>query len=117
MNNSNEISLDYCRKQLSRALWRFQYRIRKKENFEFTDILKDCESNTNLEEEIASKLNVIYILNNIPSIKARYIIIRTVLQGVTEKKVGSELKISQQAVHKCKLKTLMFLREKMNNLK
>lgn len=100
---------------IKRAFWRLQYKVRKHANTEFC-ILQDNTATEHFETNVVSRLDLKSIFDKIPSAKARYIIFRTVLQRATEKQVAHELKISQQAVNKCKTKALKDLRMKIKTL-
>lgn len=101
------------KKDLNRALWRLQYKCRKLTNTEIF-CLDDNYCSDSFESKAVSKLDLEDIIKKIPSEKSKYIIIRTILQGATEKEVAIELKISQQAVSKCKTKTLKNLQMKIS---
>lgn len=99
------------KKDLNRALWRLQYKCRKLTNTQIF-CLQDNSCSEDFESKVVSKLNLEDIMEKISSEKSKYIIIRTILQGATEKEVAIELKISQQAVSKCKTKALKNLQMK-----
>lgn len=112
----NSLTVDLCKKKLIRASWRLQYRSRKRIKYENNNLNDYLVNGNSFEEEVTSMLNLKYLLGKISSDRARYIIIRIILQKATEKQVSKELKISQQAVSKCKVKTLNLLRKMMSNL-
>ena len=110
IENMNAEILRQC---IKRAFWRLQYKARKKNNTEIYSLLDNNISSESFDSKVATKLDLESLVKKIPSRKSRYIIVRTVLQGVPEKVVANELKISQQAVNKCKKKILKDLRMKI----
>lgn len=105
------MNFDETLKLLKQAFWRLQYRVRKQTNKEFYTLEdRPNVASENFESNIISKIYLKSIFDRIPSNKARYIIFRTIIQNATEKQVACELKISQQAVNKCKTKTLKELK-------
>lgn len=104
---------EILRQCIKRAFWRLQYRVRKRNNTEIYNLLDNNISSTSFDSKVLTKIDLENLLKNISSRKSRYIIVRTVLQGVPEKVVANELQISQQAVNKCKKKVLKDLRMKM----
>ena len=97
------MDIEFIRTYIKRAFWRLQYKVRKQNNTEIYN-LQDNNASESFDSKVISKLDLENLVNKIPSEKARYVIIRTIIQGATEKEVAKELKISQQAVHKCKVK-------------
>jgi DNA-directed RNA polymerase specialized sigma subunit len=73
-------------------------------------------SHANNITPVISNLYVKQLMKTIPSETGRYIIERVILQGYTESEVANELKITQQAVNKCKNKYLRILRNHLNGL-
>lgn len=73
-------------------------------------------SPVNHTASIISNLYVNQLMKTIPSETGRFIIERVILQGYTESEVADELKISQQAVNKCKNKYLRILRNQLTGL-
>ena len=107
------MNAEILRQYIKRAFWRLQYKARKKNNTEIYNLLDNNISSESFDSKVATKLDLENLVRKIPSQKSRYIIVRTVLQGVPEKVVANELKISQQAVNKCKKKILADLRMKI----
>lgn len=107
------IDVEFLRQHLKRAFWRLQYKARKKNNTEIYNEVNNNISSESFDTKVTTKLYLENIIKTIPSEKSRYIIVKTVLQGVPEKVVANELKISQQAVNKCKKKILKELAMKI----
>lgn len=101
---------------LRRAAWRMQYvskQIQKRE-VKFEDI-NYFGSISTFENELVSKIFVNEVINTIPNRKCRYVVNKVVIEGYTEKEIAEELKISQQAVNKCKQRALHYLRRNFLN--
>lgn len=115
MYTNDDISVENCRKLLRRAAWRIQYKTRIKQIRECQMIFEDQAYETGFETEILSKIFVEELLSTIPWEKCRFIIERTVIDGLTEKEVAYQLQITQQGVNKWKKRGLEMLREKLMN--
>lgn len=103
----NEFPLiEQCRQVLRRFAWRMQYRARKQKNHELLSI------DLNYAEKTEGSLNiyVVELIESIQSKKGRYIIKRIYIDGLNEREVANELRISQQAVSKWKKKGLETMR-------
>lgn len=116
MDINNEISLELCRTLLRRSAWRLQYKIRTQQNKESFSIYDYQGHDKSFEDEIISQIYVKELLSKIPWEKSRIIIQKVIIEEKTEKEVALELKISQQAVSKWKIKGLNLLRQNLINL-
>ena len=115
MHTNDDISVENCRKLLRRAAWRIQYKTRIKQVRECHILFDDQAYDMGFEADIISKIFVENLLNTIPSERCRFVIKRTVIDGLTEKEVAYELKITQQGVNKWKKRGLELLRESLTN--
>lgn len=115
MEEKNEISIDLCRTLLKRSAWRLQYKVRMLQNKESYSLLDYQGHQDSFDEEVISKIYVTELLSTIPWKKAKIIIEKTIIEEKTEKEVATELKISQQAVSKWKIKGLNVLRQNLNH--
>jgi DNA-directed RNA polymerase specialized sigma subunit len=111
--------LNVLKQQIKRIVWRLQYHTRTYQSRELL-MLDDPNRSTSsisyqssIIEYVDSNLFVYEVLELIPSPKNKYIFKRAILDGVPEKEIAKELKVSQQAVNKCKTKTLLFLKQKI----
>lgn len=116
MEINDEITVENCRKLLRRAAWRIQYKSRINQIREHQMLFEDQASEVGFEAEIISKIFVDSLLNTIPWEKCRFILEKTIIYGMTEKEVASQLHITQQGVNKWKKKGLDLLRETIQNL-
>ncbi len=106
-----DISIDRIRILLRRAAWRIQYKTRTLQQKECTMIFENQAHDNGFEDEILSKFYVLELLDSIPSERCRFIIKRTIIDGMTEKEVAKELNITQQGVSKWKKKGLELLHQ------
>jgi DNA-directed RNA polymerase specialized sigma subunit len=103
----NEFPLiEKCQQVLRRFAWRMQYRARKQMNHEFLSIDLDYAQET----EGGLNIYIVELIESIQSKKGRYIIKRIYIDGLNEREVANELRISQQAVSKWKKKGLETMR-------
>lgn len=115
MHTDDDISVENCRKLLRRAAWRIQYKTRIKQMRECRLLFDDQAYDMGFEADIISAIFVENLLNTIPSERCRFVIKRTVIDGLTEKEVAYELKITQQGVNKWKKRGLELLRKSLMN--
>lgn len=115
MQTNDDISIEICRKLLRRAAWRIQYRTRMRLEKECYTLYDNQIYDFTCETEVLSEIFVKELLDTIPWEKCRYIIQRTVIDGMTEKEVACELKITQQGVNKWKVKGLKLMRQNLMN--
>ncbi|MEK3715880.1 MULTISPECIES: sigma-70 family RNA polymerase sigma factor [unclassified Paenibacillus] len=105
--------VETCRKLLKRSAWRIQYKTRIqliKESNPLYD--NECYDNS-FESMVVSELFVDELLDMLPWAKCRYIIKRTVIEGMAEQEVAAELQMTQQGVSKWKRKGLEVLKENL----
>ncbi len=115
MHTKDDISVEICRRLLRRAAWRIQYRTRMHQEKECYTLYDNQAYNFSFEAEVLSKIYVRNLLDTIPCEKCRYIIQRTIIDGLTEKDVAYELKITQQGVSKWKIKGLKLMQQTLKN--
>lgn len=115
MHTNDDISVENCRKLLRRAAWRIQYKNRIQRVRECQMLFEDQAYDGGFETNVLSKIFVENLLNIIPWEKCRFVIERTIIEGITEKEVAFELQITQQGVNKWKKKGLELLREHLMN--
>jgi DNA-directed RNA polymerase specialized sigma subunit len=111
----DEIAVENCRKLLRRAAWRIQYKTRIKQLKECQMLFEDQAYDMGFEADVLSRIYVENLLNTIPWEKCKFIIKKTVLEGVTEQEVARQLNITQQGVNKWKKRGLELLRENLTN--
>lgn len=111
MHENDDISVENCRILLRRAAWRIQYKARTQQVKECHMLFENQAYDSGFETEILSKFYIKELLNTIPWEKCRFIIQRTIIDGMTEKEVAYELNITQQGVNKWKKKGLDLLRK------
>ncbi len=102
-------------KILQRIAWNLPYRVRKKNSKEV--LVSDDIVISVFDDKKISSIYVEEIIDHIPSDKGKYIIRKTIVDGLTEKEVAAKLNMTQQGVHKCKKKNLEILRQQKYNLK
>lgn len=115
MCTNDDISVENCRKLLRRAAWKIQYKARIKQMRECQMFFEDQAYDIGFETEIISKIFVENLLSTIPWKKCRFIIERTIIDGIPEKEVAYELQITQQGVNKWKKRGLELLWENLMN--
>ncbi|WP_252863250.1 hypothetical protein [Paenibacillus riograndensis] len=107
--------LETCRKLLKRSAWRIQYKTRiqliRESSPLYDNQLYDSGSDSSFETMVISELFVDELLETIPWEKCRYIIKKTVIEGMAEHEVARELHMTQQGVSKWKRKGLEILKE------
>ncbi|MEF2967779.1 sigma-70 family RNA polymerase sigma factor [Paenibacillus sp. M1] len=112
MENRDE-TVETCRKLLKRAAWRIQYKTRMQQVRECNPFLDYQVYDNSFEAHVLSKIYVDQLLEVIPWEKSKYIIQRTVIDGISEQEVADELKITQQGVSKWKRKGLELLKQSL----
>ncbi|MFZ5988762.1 MAG: sigma-70 family RNA polymerase sigma factor [Bacillota bacterium] len=113
MSLKDEAVMELCRKLLKRAAWRIQYKIRTQQVRECASLLDYQAFDYGFEKDILSEIYVKELVGKIPWKKSRYVIQRTIIEGLTEKEVAQELQITQQAVNKWKKKGLEAIRQSL----
>ncbi|WP_159888572.1 sigma factor-like helix-turn-helix DNA-binding protein [Paenibacillus puerhi] len=111
MDYNVENPLYYYREELYRFAWRIQYHLRKQRKCELL-CFDDEQLGSELELDLVGNLHIEELIASIDSPKARYIVRRIYMDGMTEKEVAKELNITQQAVSKWKKKSLESIRRK-----
>ncbi len=111
MQTNDGISVENYRKLLRRAAWRLQYKARTQQLKECYLLFESQAQDSGFEAEILSKVYTKELLDSIPWEKCRFIIQRTIIDGMTEQEVARELNITQQGVNKWKKKGLELLRQ------
>jgi RNA polymerase sigma factor (sigma-70 family) len=113
MNDQSLLLVQY-RQALQRFAWRIQYRTRKQTNREILSIDFDHFKNTHNDfSDLLSNIQAEELIQTINSEKGRHIIKRIYIDGLKEKEVADELRISQQAVSKWKKKSLERMRQQL----
>ncbi len=115
MQTNDSISVENYRKLLRRAAWRLQYKARMQQSKECYLLFDNQLHDSGFETEILSSVYIKELLNSIPWEKCRYIIRKTVIDGVTEQEVARELNMTQQGVNKWKKKGLELLRQTLTD--
>ena len=111
MQTNDGISVENYRKLLRRAAWRLQYKARNQQLKECYLLFESQVHDSGFEAEILSNVYIKELLDSIPWEKCRYIIRRTIIDGMTEQEVACELNMTQQGVNKWKKKGLELLRQ------
>lgn len=107
--------VETCRKLLKRSAWRIQYKTRIQLIRESNTLYDNQLYDNSFESMVISELFVDELLEMIPWEKCRYIIKKTVIDGMAEHEVAYELHMTQQGVSKWKLKGLEILKEYLIN--
>ncbi len=115
MQTNDSISVENYRKLLRRAAWRLQYKARMQQSKECYLLFESQLRDSGFETEILSSVYIKELLDSIPWEKCRYIIRKTVIDGVTEQEVARELNMTQQGVNKWKKKGLELLRQTLTD--
>lgn len=109
--------VETCRKLLKRSAWRIQYKTRIQQIRESKPLFDNQMIYDNsFESMVISELFVDELLELIPWEKCRYIIRKTVIDGIAEKEVARDLHMTQQGVSKWKRKGLAILKEQLVTL-
>ncbi|HEX2928051.1 MAG TPA: sigma-70 family RNA polymerase sigma factor [Ruminiclostridium sp.] len=116
MNTNDDISVENCRRLLRRAAWRIQYKARIQQSKERQMIFENQAYDSGFESDVLSKFYVKELLETIPWEKCRFILERTIINGLTEQEVAIELHMTQQGVNKWKKKGLALLRQTLMDL-
>ncbi|WP_150275719.1 sigma-70 family RNA polymerase sigma factor [Paenibacillus tepidiphilus] len=114
MMTCDEELVETCRRLLKRSAWRIQYKTRIQQLRESRPIYDSQVYDASFESMVISELFVDEMLQKIPWEKCRYIIKRTVIDGLAEKEVARELHMTQQGVSKWKRKGLDILKEQLD---
>lgn len=107
--------VETCRKLLKRSAWRIQYKTRIQLIRESSPLYDNQLYDKSFESTVISDLFVDELLKTIPWEKCRYIIKKTVIDGMAEQEVARELQMTQQGVSKWKRKGLEILKEYLIN--
>ncbi|MRN57259.1 sigma-70 family RNA polymerase sigma factor [Paenibacillus monticola] len=107
--------VEICRKLLKRSAWRIQYKTRIQLIRESNPLYDNQLYDNSFESLVISELFVVELLEMIPWEKCRYIIKKTVIDGMAEQEVAGELHMTQQGVSKWKRKGLEILKEYLIN--
>lgn len=103
--------VETCRKLLKRSAWRIQYKTRIQQIRECGPLYDNQVYDNSFESMVISELFVDELLETLPWEKCRYIIKKTVIDGIPEQEVANELHMTQQGVSKWKRKGLEILKE------
>lgn len=103
--------VETCRTLLKRSAWRIQYKTRIQLIRESKPLYDNQVYDNSFESMVVSDLFVDELLEMIPWDKCRYIIKRTVIDGLAEHEVAHELQMTQQGVSKWKRKGLEVLKQ------
>lgn len=104
----------YYKKELQRAAWRLQYKVKSKRKRECMWREAPQQSHSPFEQA-DNRILVQQLLNEIPPSLGKKIIHELFLKNKTELQLAKELNMSQQAVNKWKRKTLHLLLQKMSS--
>lgn len=115
MSTCEDELVETCRKLLKRSAWRIQYKTRIQLIRESKPLYDNQLYDNSFESLVISELFVDELLEMIPWEKCRYIIKKTVIEGMPEHEVAIELHMTQQGVSKWKRKGLEILREYLIN--
>ena len=115
MLTNDNISVEVCKKLLRQATWRIQYKTRTQRLREGYPLFESYAYDCSFETAIISEMYVKELLALIPWDRCRYIIQKTVIEGMTEKEVALELKITQQGVSKWRRKGLAIIKQNICN--
>ncbi|ETT34213.1 MULTISPECIES: sigma-70 family RNA polymerase sigma factor [unclassified Paenibacillus] len=105
--------VETCRKLLKRSAWRIQYKTRIQLIRESNPLYDNEVYDNSFESMVVSELFVDELLDMLPWEKCRYIIQKTVIEGMPEQEVAAELQMTQQGVSKWKRKGLEVLKENL----
>jgi hypothetical protein len=105
------VSVETCRRLLKRAAWRIQYKTRMQQVRECNPLYDNQFFDNSFEKMVLSELYVEELLDVIPWEKCRYIVKRTVIDGISERHVAADLNMTQQGVSKWKKKGLEILKQ------
>ncbi|MDP5277062.1 hypothetical protein [Chengkuizengella axinellae] len=107
--------VDHYRTLLKRTAWRIQYaaKIRKRKEWlvKYDESLYMTQTDSS---DIITRFYLFELLSYLSSNKEKYILQKIYMDGFTEKELAIELKISQQAVNKCKRKAIQSIRQKID---
>lgn len=115
MQTNEELELMQCRTLLKQTAWRLQYYARRQTLKEIPMLYADRKLICYFDDDIISTIYVQELMDTIVSEKCRYIIQKTVLEGITETAVASDLHISQQGVSKWKKKGMEVLKNTLTH--
>lgn len=104
---------DRYRTEIYRIGWRLQYKVKKTKNKELP-IFENEQLTEDFTLASENKVAVRYLLDILPE-NGKSILDKIYLKGFTEAEVSKQLKISQQAVNKCKRKMLSQLFQKVSS--
>ncbi|MEK3905364.1 MULTISPECIES: RNA polymerase sigma factor [unclassified Paenibacillus] len=107
--------VETCRKLLKRSAWRIQYKTRIQLIRESNPLYDNEIYDNSFESMVVSELFVDELLDMLPWEKCRYIIKKTVIEGMPEQEVAAELQMTQQGVSKWKRKGLEVLKENLTH--
>lgn len=105
------VSVETCRRLLKRAAWRIQYKTRMQQVRECNPLYDNQFFDNSFEKMVLSEIYVEELLDVIPWEKCRYIVKRTVIDGLSERHVAADLNMTQQGVSKWKKKGLEILKQ------
>jgi len=106
--------IDFYRRELKRIAWRLQYKARVKLKREFP-LKPNLSHRDSFTEHSDNKMLIQHLINSIPSDTGKKIIYEIYFNNKTEAQVAREMNISQQAVHKWKIKILQSLCQKLSS--
>ncbi|MFM9327217.1 sigma-70 family RNA polymerase sigma factor [Paenibacillus mesotrionivorans] len=105
------VSVETCRQLLKRAAWRIQYKTRMQQVRECNPLYDNQFFDNSFEKMVLSEIYVEELLDVIPWEKCRYIVKRTIIEGISERHVAADLNMTQQGVSKWKKKGLEILKQ------
>jgi DNA-directed RNA polymerase specialized sigma subunit len=120
MMSKEEKFVERCRKALQQIYWNMIYHERKKWKVNLLSNVQYVYDN-NFVDDVHSNIYLSYLINLLDGREkkstptGKYILKRHIIDGLSELEVAIELKISQQAVSKCKNNCLTFLRQKLES--
>jgi hypothetical protein len=115
----DEEIIEKCRRALLQIYWNMIYHERKKWKVNRLNMYNLHEKN--FTDDVHGNIHLSHLINLLDGLKkkssvtGKYILRRHIIDGLSELEVANELKISQQAVNKCKNRCLTFLRQKLES--
>lgn len=107
--------IDFYKRELQRIAWRLQYKARVKRQREIQYIEEVIYPSMRGEIEIDNRILIDQLLEDLPSDINRKIIQEIFINDMTESQLAKELNMTQQAVNKCKKRTLYLLYQKLSS--
>lgn len=119
MMEKDEEIVERCRRALQQIYWNMIYH--EKKNWKMNRLGMYYSHEKNFTDDVHENIHLSHLINLLDGFKkkssatGKYILKRHIIDGLSELEVALELKISQQAVNKCKKRCLTFLRQKLES--